>query len=196
MLLMIIFNKDCPGPPPTACSTSQGKLALFTVTILLGLRFWECFYGNVEDMFLLSSCLEWIIRTVFGRRRATVPLSGRRRQAQLQVAEMRVDILLNGCLYKLLTYCPITSKFCWEANMMILTITTISQMTITISWEQQLWLIMLPIFPDPFQVLAATSTAVVLDCPSMQVYVPNMRLLCFIMCFIVIMRVIKKRRAD
>merc|ERR1719394_923036 len=28
--------------------------------------------------------------------------------------------------------------------------------------------------PDPFQVLAATSTAVVLDCPSMQVYVPNM----------------------
>ena len=92
MFLMIIFNKDCSGPPPTACSTSQGRLALFTVTISLGLRFWESISGNVEDMFLLSSCLEWIIQTVFGRRRATVPLSGRRRRAQLQVAEIMVDI--------------------------------------------------------------------------------------------------------
>ena len=59
---------------------------------------------------------------------------------------------------------------------------------------------MLPIFPDPFQVFATASTAVVLACPSMQVYVPNMRLLCFIMNFamsvIVIMKVIKKRRTD
>ena len=130
-------------------------------------------------MFLPSSCLEWITPTVFGRRRATVPLSGRRRRAQLQVAEIRIWYLTE-CLCKLLTFFPIISKFCREANLMILTITTISQMMMAILWEQQLWLIMLPIFPDPFQVFATASTAVVLACPSMQVYVPNMRLLCYL----------------
>ena len=79
--------------------------------------------------------------------------------------------------------------------MIILTITTISQMNNLMRATSM----MLPIFPDPFQVFATASTAVVLACPSMQVYVPNMRLLCFIMnfvmSFIVIMRVIKKTKS-
>ena len=58
--------------------------------------------------------------------------------------------------------------------MIILTITTISQMNNLMRATSM----MLPIFPDPFQVFATASTAVVLACPSMQVYVPNMRLLC------------------
>ena len=94
MLLMVILNKECSGPHPTACSISQGRLALFTVTISLGLRFEECFSGNVKYMFLLSSCLEWITQTAFGRRRATAPLNGRKRQEQLQVAEMISEWML------------------------------------------------------------------------------------------------------
>ena len=177
---MITFNKGLSRAPSDCLQYFTGKTGTVYSYNFAGAQVLRMFFfGNVEDKFLLSSYLEWIIQTVFGRRRATVPLSGRRRRAQLQVAEMRVDIWIDFDVHCWLTVPSLVSFVLRTVLRSKLDdLDNHNNISDDDNNLMRATCMMFPIFADPFQVFATASTAVVLACPSMQVYVPNMRLLC------------------